>query len=98
MNRPGRRCKELLEITLNTLSGGVVALILLAIQKDNLELNISQAVKSQVPIYSGTRMRGAYAHCRAQSAFEQGDGSTERIIKICMQAFPSIWVSCITVF
>src|SRR6266850_1245978 len=43
------------------------------------------------------KMRGAYAYYRAQSAFEQEDGSTERIIKICMQAFPSIWVSCIAV-
>jgi hypothetical protein len=45
MNRPGQRCTELIEMTANALSGGVIALMLLAVQKDNLELNIGQAVK-----------------------------------------------------
>jgi hypothetical protein len=46
MNKPGQRCTELIETTANALSGGVIALMLLAVQKDNLELNISQAVRS----------------------------------------------------
>jgi hypothetical protein len=46
MNKPGQRCTELMEITANALSGNVVALMLLAVQRDNLELNISQAVRS----------------------------------------------------
>jgi hypothetical protein len=45
MHRHGQRCTDLLEITTDALSGGAVALILLAIQKDNLELNIKQAIK-----------------------------------------------------
>ena len=45
MNKPGQRCTELVEATANALSGGVIALMLLAVQKDNLELNINQAVK-----------------------------------------------------
>ena len=36
---------ELIEMTANALSGGAVALILLSVQKDNLELNIKQAVE-----------------------------------------------------
>jgi hypothetical protein len=32
-------------MTADALSGGVVALMLLAVQKDNLELNIKQAIK-----------------------------------------------------
>jgi len=45
MNRPGQRCTELIEMTVNALDG-VIALMLLAVQKDNMELNISQAVRS----------------------------------------------------
>jgi hypothetical protein len=43
-------------------------------------------------------MRGANFHYRAHPAFQRGNVTKERIIKICMEAFPSIWVSCITVF
>jgi hypothetical protein len=45
MHRPGQRCTNLIEMTANALSGGVTALMLLSVQKDNLELNINQAVK-----------------------------------------------------
>ena len=45
MHRHGQRCTDLLEATADALSHGAVALILLAIQKDNLELNIKQAIK-----------------------------------------------------
>jgi hypothetical protein len=44
MNKHGQRCTDLLEVTANALSGGAVALILLTIQKDSLELNIKQAI------------------------------------------------------
>jgi hypothetical protein len=45
MQRPGQRCADLVEMTADALSGDVVALMLLAVQKDNLELNIKQAIK-----------------------------------------------------
>ena len=45
MHKYGQGCTDLLEMTANTLSGGAVALILLTIQKDNLELNIKQAIQ-----------------------------------------------------
>jgi hypothetical protein len=35
----------LLEKTVDALSGNVVSLMLLSVQKDNMELNITQAVK-----------------------------------------------------
>jgi hypothetical protein len=46
MHKHGQRCTNLLEATANALSGRVVALMLLAVQRDDLELNIKQAVKS----------------------------------------------------
>jgi hypothetical protein len=45
MHKHGQRCTDLIDMTANALSSGAVALILLDVQKDNLELNIKQAVK-----------------------------------------------------
>jgi hypothetical protein len=45
MDKPGERCTPLLEKTADALSGNIVSLMLLSVQKDNLELNIRQAVK-----------------------------------------------------
>jgi len=45
MQKHGQQCADLIEITANALSGGAVALILMAVQKDNLELSIKHAVR-----------------------------------------------------
>jgi len=45
MHKNGQRCMDLIELTANSLSGGMVALMLVAVQKDNLELSINQAVR-----------------------------------------------------
>ena len=45
MHKPGQRCTDLIEMTANALSGDVVALMLMAVQKDNLELSITWAIK-----------------------------------------------------
>ena len=45
MHKPGQRCIALLEKTAGALTSNVVALMLLSVQKDNLELNIKVAVK-----------------------------------------------------
>jgi hypothetical protein len=44
MHVPGQKCTELIEATARALSRDVVGLMLLAVQKDNLELSIRQAV------------------------------------------------------
>jgi len=45
MHEPGQRCADLIEMTANALSGETVALMLMAVQKDNLELSIKYAIK-----------------------------------------------------
>ena len=45
MHKPDERCSNLIEVTADALSGGVVALMLMAVQSDNLELSVKQAVK-----------------------------------------------------
>ena len=45
MQRPGQRCAGLVEMTADALRDDVVALMLVAVQRDNLELSIKQAIK-----------------------------------------------------
>jgi hypothetical protein len=57
MHKHGQRCTDLIEITADALSGNVVAVMLLAVQKDNLEPNMKQAIRWYVLVCRGTRMR-----------------------------------------
>ena len=45
MHKPDQKCKELIDVTADALSAGVVTLMLTAVQRDNLELSVKQAVK-----------------------------------------------------
>ena len=45
MHNPGQRCAELIEMTAKALSSRAVALMLVAVQRDNLELSITQAIR-----------------------------------------------------
>jgi hypothetical protein len=45
MHEAGKRCTELLEKTANALNDNVVTVMLLAVQRGNLELSVSLAVK-----------------------------------------------------
>jgi hypothetical protein len=47
MNKHGQQCNGLIEMTASALSGDVVTLMLLAVQRDhNLELSINHAVRT----------------------------------------------------
>jgi hypothetical protein len=60
MHKPEQQCNGLIKITVNALSGAVVALMLLAVQRDhNLELSIDYAINRCVLLCHRTRMRGA---------------------------------------
>jgi len=45
MQKQGQRCAGLIEVTANALSGGAAALMLVAVQRDNLELSMTQAIR-----------------------------------------------------
>ena len=45
MHVPGQKCTDLIEMTANALSRDVVGLMLVAVQKDNLELSINYAIR-----------------------------------------------------
>jgi hypothetical protein len=45
MHKSSQKCTELVETTANELSSDIVAAMLMAVQKENLELSIKQAVR-----------------------------------------------------
>ena len=45
MHEYNQRCTELIDVTTNALSGGAVTLMLIAVQRDNLELSVKKAVE-----------------------------------------------------
>ena len=51
MHGAGKHCTELLEVTANALNDNVVSVMLLAVQKTNLELSINVAVTKSVLSY-----------------------------------------------
>ena len=57
MQKHGERCSDLIEMTADSLSSSVVALMLVAVQKDNLELSIKQAIKRYVLMHRGTKAK-----------------------------------------
>ena len=57
MQKHGQRCGGLIEMTANALSGSVVALMLVAVQRDNLELSIKWAIKRYVIMHGRTRAK-----------------------------------------
>jgi hypothetical protein len=57
MNKSGQRCNDLISKTADSLFNRVATLMLLAVQKDNLELNINRAVKWLVRIRDRIRRK-----------------------------------------
>ena len=51
MHEAGKRCTELLEKTANALNDNTIGVMLLAVQKSNLELSINVAVTRSVLSY-----------------------------------------------
>jgi hypothetical protein len=45
MQKHGQRCADLIEMTADALSGSVVTLMLVAVQRDSLEASINQAIR-----------------------------------------------------
>ena len=50
-------CTDLVDMTANELDDDAVALMLVAVQRDNLELCMKQAIRRYVRLCTGTRMR-----------------------------------------
>jgi len=93
MQKHGQQCLGLIEMTANALSDSAVALMLVAVQRDNLELSIKQAVRRCHHVFEQQKGSSVIKKIIRWTHRDvgQGDGSTEAIIKICILSFPSLW-------
>jgi hypothetical protein len=91
MQKDDQRCTDLIETTSNALCEDAVAVMLLAVQTDNVELCIKQAVKWYVLklVFSRMRIRAAWMHYRFH---ERNPTCVDEVVTLCIKAFPSIWV------
>ena len=76
MYKDGQRCMDLIKLTANSLSGGIVALMLVAVQKDNLEVSINRAIKQWVLIFNKMRITG-YTHNTGRKITLKKDKGTQ---------------------
>ena len=97
MHKHDQRCTDLIEVTANALSGGVVALMLIAVQRDNLELSVTAAVRWLAPTFDEITMKMCSPYYRTYDILQRergpGSESTQSVMRACIAAFPSIWVS-----
>ena len=95
MHKHDQQCTDLIKVTANALSRGVVALMLIAVQRGNLELSIAKAVEWLAPSYDEITMKMCSPHYRTRDILQR-DGRTKSVVRACVAAFPSIWVSWTT--
>ncbi|KAH9027390.1 hypothetical protein EDB85DRAFT_112960 [Lactarius pseudohatsudake] len=62
MHREHMRCDKLIETTAAALNDGIIGLMLLAVQKDNLELSVKTALK-RVRYRTGAEVKLTYREC-----------------------------------
>ena len=90
MHEAGKRCTELIEKTANALNDNVVSVMLLAVQKGNLELSIYVAVTKSVFSYR-MAWKKPHIYFRACAMFRGGEEERGKIIGECVTAFPYMW-------
>ena len=57
MHKDNQQCMDLIKLTSNSLSSDVVALMLMAVQKDNLEVSMNYAIEQWVLITYSNKIR-----------------------------------------
>ena len=91
MHEAGKRCTELIEKTANALNDNVVRVMLLAVQRGNLELSINVAVTKSVYFYRLVFFKKPHFYFRACTMFRGGEEERGKIISECVGAFPYMW-------
>ena len=93
MNQQEARCDTLIEATAAELNEDVVALMLVAVQKDNLGLSVNLALKRSVHQFKGTVGGNPIELCRVYSSGWIDRLHTKCIVQECLFPFPFIWAS-----
>ncbi|SRR6266404_693412 len=97
MNRQEARCDTLIETTVAALDEDVVALMLVAVQKDNLVLSVKVALKKSVHQFQ--RIVGGISSSRrvhSRGGFNNLGAIT--IVRDCLYPFPFLWASIHSAF
>ncbi|KAH9005051.1 hypothetical protein EDB86DRAFT_2796846 [Lactarius hatsudake] len=104
MHRQNRRCDDLIEKTAAALNEDTIALMLLTVQKGNLQLSVKMALNRLVRQLNGEASDDLNEYCSVLSGAGFKVEGTERVVGECLFAFPFIWVSvgcvliCMTCF
>jgi hypothetical protein len=92
MHKPGMRCNKLVEETAAALNDDAVALMLLAVQRSNLELSVKLAVMRWVCWHKALR-EYLSSQCSFHPHFMVNTQDIKDIVKTSLFPFPYIWVS-----
>ncbi len=93
MNQQVARCDTLLEATAGELNEDVVALMLVAVQKDNLGLSVNLALKRSAHQFEGTMGGNHTELCRVYSSGWFNRHHAKSIVQECLFPFPYLWAS-----
>ncbi len=94
MDHKEARCDSLIEATAAALNDNVVALMLVAVQRDNnLGLSVNLALNRSVHQLKGTVGRNLIRLCRVYSRDGFNKHGARTIVRECIFPFPYLWVS-----
>ena len=97
MNKEVARCNILTEATAAALSEDIIALMLIAVQKDNLGFSVKLALERSAHQFKGSVGGNLIELCRVyKGRFDNLDAKT--IVRQCLFPFPYLWVSVHLVF
>ncbi len=98
MNKQEAQCDTLIEATAAALNEDAVALMLVAVQKENLGISVNLALQRSVHQFKGTMGGNLIKLCRVYSSggFNELDAST--IARECLFPFPYLWARVHLVF
>ncbi len=93
MDKQEARCDTLIEGTAAVLNEDVVALMLVAVQKDNLGLSVNFALKRSVLQFKRTVSGNLIMLFRVYSSGGFNELDTETIVRKSLFSFPYLWAS-----
>ena len=88
-------CRDLIGTTAAALNEDVVSLMLVAVQRGNLDLSVRRALNRWVCHLSGWVSNDLNKHCRVHSSAGIEVKSKDDIVQECLRQFPYIWASVI---
>src|SRR5882762_453169 len=93
MNKQEAHCGTLIQATAAALTKDAVALMLIAVQKDNLGLSVDLTLKRSVPQFGRTVSGNLIKLFRVYSSVGFNELDAETIVRKCLFPFPYLWVS-----